>query len=125
VNFPDVKDNLCQGGQGILKAEKQKEVSRAMGWVSTALAGRVPTVLQQQAAAKDSPGLPKAHCLSASLLHTCCKSPQRHFGVMKEFVLFRAPLIKHILYCFYFKIDYLKWKHQVPSNFFFTGYILN
>lgn len=63
---------------------------------------------------------------SASLLHTCCTSPQRHLGVMKESVLFlRAHLIKHILYCCYFKVDYLKWKHRVPNDFFFTGYILN
>lgn len=95
------------------KRGEGEKASRAMGWVSTALAGS-PPVLQSRQRQRTARG-----CLSASLPYTCSKPPQRHSGVMKESVLFFiAPLIKHILYCFYFKFDYLKWKQKVPSDFF-------
>lgn len=101
------------GGGAANRKRGEGERSRAMGWVSTALAGS-PPMLQSRQRWRTAWG-----CLSASLLYTCSKPPQRHSGVMKESVLFFiAPLIKHILYCFYFKIDYLKWKQKVPSDFF-------
>lgn len=107
------KTQFTLGRQWTEKGEKEKWVSRATGWMSTALAGS-PPLLQRRQRWNTAWG-----CLLASLLYTCSKPPQRHSGVMKESVLFFiAPLIKHILYCFYFKIDYLKWKQKVPSDFF-------